>query len=272
MSNTIYSDQIKVNCPLVHDENGYYHLIYKTTNLKNGMIYVGKHSTKDPYDNYLGSGIKIREEIKEYKPKNFIKEILYCFINENDAYLKEAEIVNFEFVNRDDTYNMVIGGNNYGGSWSGEKHPNFKKSPTKETRDKISKTLKGKLAGEKNPFYGKKHTQETREKLSKLHTGKKASKETREKMSKAHKGKPGKPQSQETREKNSKAHIGLLAGEKSPSAKVVLKLDEFGNIITEYGCVKYCREQEHISRYRLDKLLKEHIPHNGFYFVIKPKN
>lgn len=64
MSETIYSDQIKVNCPLVHDEDGFYHLIYKTTNLKNGKIYIGKHTTKNPYDNYFGSGTNIIRAVK----------------------------------------------------------------------------------------------------------------------------------------------------------------------------------------------------------------
>lgn len=47
MSKTIYSVQIKDNCTLVHDQLGYFHLVYRITNLVNGKIYVGKHSTKD---------------------------------------------------------------------------------------------------------------------------------------------------------------------------------------------------------------------------------
>lgn len=36
-----------------------YYTIYKTTNLINGKIYIGKHQTKDPYDSYLGSGKRL---------------------------------------------------------------------------------------------------------------------------------------------------------------------------------------------------------------------
>ena len=321
MSNTIYSNQIKVNCPLVHDENGLYHLIYKVTNIVNDKIYVGKHSTKNPYDNYLGSGIRISRAIKEYGKENFIKEIMYCFTNENDAFLKEEKVVTQEFVDRDDTYNMTVGGHGFGSGEanpmhnketrdkvskanSGENNPNFGKSPSKETRDKISKANAGEnngmygMSGEKNPMYGKHHTQETKDKMSKAkkgkyvgenspNYGKHLSEETKDKMSKAKKGKYvgekapwygkygenhpcyGKHLSQEHKDKISKAN----AGENNGFAKAIIKLDESGNIITEYGCMKECCAQENISnRKKLNKLIKERILYNGFYFEFKYKN
>ena len=303
MLNIIYSDKIKVNCPLIHDENGYYHLIYKITNIKNGKIYIGKHTTKDPYDSYLGSGKVIKQALKKYGIENFTKEILFCFIDEKEVYLKEAEIVTKEFVDRDYTYNVMTGG--YGFSSEdvrGENHPNYGKSPSQETRDKISKGNKGKkltqetkdkiskaTSGENNPMYGKpgtrrgkKLTQETKDKMSKAHSGennpmygkcgennpnygKPRSQETKDKISKAH---SGKKHTQETKDKMSKAHSGA----NSSQAKCILKIDDSGNIVAEYSCKKDCREQEHISVYMLDKLLKERILYNGFYFEYKSKN
>lgn len=50
-----------------------YHLIYKTTNLLNGKIYIGKHTTTNKEDNYLGSGIKLINAIKKYGRENFKK-------------------------------------------------------------------------------------------------------------------------------------------------------------------------------------------------------
>lgn len=272
MHKTIYSDQIKVNCPLICDESGYYHLIYKITNIKNGKIYIGKHTTKNPYDDYFGSGIAINKAIEKYGIENFTKEIIFCFTNEKEAYLKEESIVTQEFVNRKDTYNIITGGHGFSSEdLRGEKNPMFGKSPTQETRNKISKANKGEnnwmfgKRGKNHPFYEKRHTQETKDKISKANRGKTRSQEAKNKISNSLKGRTP---SQEAREKMSKAH----KGEKSSTAKAVLKLDEFGNIITEYVCKKDCREQENLSREILDKLINKHILHNGFYFEYKIKN
>ena len=59
------------------------------------------------------------------------------------------------------------------------------KPKSKETRAKISSTLKGKYTGSKNPFYGKKHSKETKAKLSKARKGMKLPKQWRERISKA---------------------------------------------------------------------------------------
>ena len=48
--------------------------------------------------------------VKKYGVKNFIRTTLRVFDTEEDAYKLEAEIVNEDFVKRDDTYNIVLGG------------------------------------------------------------------------------------------------------------------------------------------------------------------
>lgn len=59
----------------------------------------------------MGSGSKLRNAIKKYGIESFEKKTLYIFDNKKDALKKEYEIVNEEFVNRKDTYNLTIGGN-----------------------------------------------------------------------------------------------------------------------------------------------------------------
>ena len=62
------------------------------------------------------------------------------------------------------------------------------RSPTDETRRKMSEALKG----EKHPFYGKHHSEETRKKMREAQKGRQFSEETRKKMSEAHKDHKGK--------------------------------------------------------------------------------
>lgn len=84
------------------------YIVYKTTNIINGMIYVGVHSGEN--SKYLGSGTNIRKAIKQYGSESFIREILYEYDNKDDMLLKEAEIVNTDFISREDTYNIILGG------------------------------------------------------------------------------------------------------------------------------------------------------------------
>ena len=48
--------------------------------------------------------------VKKYSVKNFIRTTLKVFDNEEDAYKLESELVNEEFLKRDDTYNLILGG------------------------------------------------------------------------------------------------------------------------------------------------------------------
>jgi hypothetical protein len=52
------------------------YLIYKTTNLINGLIYVGFHATYNLDDGYLGSGTKLKAAILEFGYSNFKRETL----------------------------------------------------------------------------------------------------------------------------------------------------------------------------------------------------
>jgi hypothetical protein len=90
---------------------------------------------------------------------------------------------------------------------------NIGKVLPEETCRKIAESLKGKYAGEKNPFYGKKHTKEAREKISSSKKGRPGHPMSEEHKAKVRAIHTGKVVSLETRKKLSEANTG----ENSPS-------------------------------------------------------
>lgn len=86
------------------------YIVYQITNKLTNMIYIGVHVTKNINDSYMGSGLKIRKAIKDYGLEHFEKIILYQFDNEQEMMDKERELVNRNFISREDTYNVMVGG------------------------------------------------------------------------------------------------------------------------------------------------------------------
>ena len=85
--------------------------VYLTTNTINGKIYVGFHNTSKLNDSYIGSGTLLKRAIKKYGKTIFTKEILATFDTKEEAEAFERLIVDDDFVAREDTYNLVVGGN-----------------------------------------------------------------------------------------------------------------------------------------------------------------
>ena len=150
--------------------------VYKVINTLNNKFYIGVHKTSNPYDTYMGSGLRIIREIKKYGVENFKKEILFSFEEKELAYLKEKEIVSHH---KDNVNCLNISEGGIGGS----------------------------------NFAGKKHSQETKEKLANASRGRYPSLETRKKISESNRKriitesfkekmrKPRKPMSEETKRK-----------------------------------------------------------------------
>ena len=176
-------------------------LIYKTTNLVNGKIYVGKDGHGN--DNYLGSGTILKQAIKKYGRKNFKKETLEVCDGSNWVEREIYWISKLDARNKDVGYNIAKGGENPP-TLRGEASPWYGKHHSEESRKKIAESHKGKISplkgkklneeqrlkaashlphykgkdnyfygksfsGEASPWYGRKHSEETRKKMSKNH-------------------------------------------------------------------------------------------------------
>lgn len=123
-----------------------YYIIYKTTNTINGKIYIGVHSTTNIHDSYLGSGTLLKKAISKYGRNVFQKEILYIYQTLTEALDQEKIIVTADFVKRDDTYNLCLGGgiggkNINGLTFEGHKHTDI-------TKQKISKAKQNQVISE----------------------------------------------------------------------------------------------------------------------------
>ena len=117
-----------------------YYTIYKTTNLINGKIYIGKHQTSNLNDSYLGSGKGIKNAVKKYGRENFRKDILFVFESEKEMNAKEKELITEEFVSRNDTYNAGVGGEG-GPHFRGKTHKPDSINKMRITRGKVSHSV-----------------------------------------------------------------------------------------------------------------------------------
>jgi hypothetical protein len=70
-----------------------YYTVYKTVNLLNGKFYFGVHKTKDPDDEYLGSGTYIKRAVAKYGEQNLRKEVLFIYLDAESAFGKEDELI-----------------------------------------------------------------------------------------------------------------------------------------------------------------------------------
>jgi hypothetical protein len=158
-----------------------FYTIYKTTNLVNEKIYIGKHITSNLDDGYMGSGKLLGRAINKYGIENFHKEILHVFDNEADMNAKEAELVTEEFVLQESNYNLCVGGR---GGWSYVNREGLNQSQCIEILNHKSEKCRNAMLAQseelkkarvsklnrkwhdKLTFAGRKHTTESKAKIS----------------------------------------------------------------------------------------------------------
>ena len=168
-------------------------IIYQITNLINGKIYVGAHTTYNINDKYMGSSKYLKKDIKEFGRENFKKIPLHVFDNKEDMIKMEAKLVNKEFCHRQDTYNKMIGGiTDF--SWLGTITVKDKFGNNFQVYKDDPRYLSGELVfiwvGKKHPNHLEGNTQsdETKEKIRIKALNRTASKDTKSKMSEQRKG------------------------------------------------------------------------------------
>lgn len=85
-----------------------YNYVYLITDLTNNKKYIGKHSTNDLNDGYMGSGILLKEAQREKGIDNFKKDILHMCKTEGEAFKMERKEINkVKAYENDMYYNLV---------------------------------------------------------------------------------------------------------------------------------------------------------------------
>jgi hypothetical protein len=246
-------------------------LIYKTTNLIDRKIYIGKY--EGTRESYLGSGIYLKRAILKYGIENFKRENIDTASSRDELNNKEKYWISF-YNSRDPNigYNISKGGDGFNSKHSEEskaKIGSFHRGKTRSEEDRrkisdgrkgmkfsddhrrnMSESKRGKMIGKNNPFYGKRHSEESKLKMSKslqgregCMKGKKHTEESKIKMSISRKGKEshmkGRKLSLETRNKISESQIGRIPWNKGKniSEEQKRKISEtLKNKRVEYVC------------------------------------
>lgn len=135
-----------------------YNYIYLITNNINGKIYIGKHSTDNLDDGYMGSGILIKKAIQKYGIENFTKEYLaFCDTEEKLNWFEKFYIKKYKA--REVGYNLTDGGDGaLERTHTEETKQKLRKPKTEEHKQKLSEAQKRYCKEHGNQNAGKHHT------------------------------------------------------------------------------------------------------------------
>jgi len=224
--------------------NKTYYYIYEITNLINGKIYIGQHTTKNLNDGYMGSGASLLKALKKYGKNNFKKEILIFAVNQAALNFFEKCLVTEEFINQRDNYNLREGGGSKGKLSIENILKLTGRKRTEESKRKMSLAHKGKKLSEEHKrkiganskhakrFLGKKHTEESKRKIGLAGMGRKKSLESISKIVAFH---LGRKRSQETCNK--------ISEKKSKPRPALINTITKEIVPAGLGCSIFCRER-----------------------------
>lgn len=173
-------------------------IIYKTTCLINGKIYIGQ--TTNDNENYIGSGSAFLRAVRKYGKENFIRETLRECSSQRELDIWEhVYIKKYHAQDPNIGYNILPGTSNEFGSGSPTKLPVVKKKLHEKMQERLASGWKPehrlteehykkhsvfmkeyfkthehwgkgvKIGSEKSPMYGKHHTEATRKKMREHH-------------------------------------------------------------------------------------------------------
>lgn len=249
-------------------------VIYKTTNLVNNKIYVGRDKHNNP--KYLGSGKLLHLAFKKYGIENFYKEIIEECLDEDLDNREKYWIKELRSQDPSIGYNIADGG-----------HNDF--TMNEYVKAKISRTLKGKYVGENSfrhglklseehkraftaqagklkgktfdEFYGEEKSLKIKTKMTNSSSGRSKSESHRESISRSKKGVPltenqkagiskgmiGREVTDETREKLKNSNLNKT---QKHSIKIECVNLESGEILT-FNNVEHARRELNCTRYQI---------------------
>ena len=201
-----------------------YGFTYITTNLINGMKYVGRRKC-DKYGtwkSYLGSGRAFKQALKKYGKENFKREIIAWYETEEELNNAEAKLIEELNAVRDRTYyNLSVGGNVCAGFHIPE-----------ESKEIMRRKISASYTDERRKKYSERMKQHNPNADGHIFRGKKLPKEQVEAMRERAKGSPGlKGKDNPMYGKRGEQHP--LYGEKSPFA-ISVRCIETGETFATY--------------------------------------
>lgn len=156
--------------------------VYLTTNLVNGKVYVSQHKFSNYTKHYLGSGTVFEQALKKYGRKNFKRKILkLCYtINQLNGWETYYTLKYNPKLDPNIGYNQIIGPIHRCGNRNPACYPEIRKKMiesnrrtalNKEYRERQSEIMKDYFKTHEPHFKGCKHSEETRNKMSKSMKG-----------------------------------------------------------------------------------------------------